>query len=92
MLDIFDKESSLPELVAYLEKAAKSKEELPGIEISLRTLVSISRYLKGWGGLYTQEKDKPPRLTTEGAFLLHNKWTGEKKNAVHAKTKRTPKK
>ena len=69
-LDILDREGSIPILVAFLKRLAKKKDIL--LPITIRTLVLVSRYLWGWGGLYT---NRPPALTGEGALRLYLAWS-----------------
>lgn len=64
MIDIMDREGSLPYLVKCLKE---------GVEplVNPRTAVLVSRYLRGWEDLYLR---RPPRLTLEGGMLLLNSW------------------
>lgn len=59
-----ERESSLPILIEYLKAGTEPL-------ITNRTLVLVSRYLRGWEGLY---KTNPPRLTLEGGTLLLKRW------------------
>ena len=76
MLDLLaDKESQLAVIVPYLEEAASSVEELPGLPLNSRSYVLAYRYLRGLGSYVTGKGEQ--RLSTEGVFRYYLKLVGE---------------
>jgi len=81
MIDIMNREGSLPYLVECLKE---------GIEplVNPRTAVLVSRYLRGWEDLYLR---RPPRLTLEGGMLLLLSWLEERREPDESRANSTDK-
>ena len=73
---VASKEERLRVLVSYLEELSKGGSE--GLPITNGTLVLISRYLRGWNGLFSSKGGEGPRLTPEGALRYYLKLMEEK--------------